>query len=216
MNKEEIVIYVFATTNEMRECFKTYEHLFDKYSRINCYGILKNGLKIQFTNEIRGLRKIKTYDEIKIYLQEMNNQQENQSLKKENKILRENAEHNDKVVDKFNWENMLLKKENQELKKQLEEINKFKFSYRKDETKIPPIIRKQKDVEIIKNLKNQQKEFIDYMNKTIEELECDDVDDEEMKGYLIQRIDIFKEILSKFKKIIGSDINVGSKGGKDE
>ena len=60
----------------------------------------------------------------------------------------------------------------------------------------------------------QQKEFIEYMNKTIEELECDDVDDEEMKGYLIQRIDTFKEILSKFKKIIGSDINVGSIGGK--
>ena len=53
----------------------------------------------------------------------------------------------------------------------------------------------------------QQKEFIDYMNKTIEELECDDVDDEEMKGYLIQRIDTFKEILSKFKEIIGGDIN---------
>ena len=42
-------------------------------------------------------------------------QQENQSLKKENKILRENAEHNDKVVDKVNWEN-------QKLKKQLEEL----------------------------------------------------------------------------------------------
>lgn len=50
---------------------------------------------------------------------------------------------------------------------------------------------------------NQQKEFIEYMNKTIEELECDDVDDEEMKGYLIQRIDTFKEILSKYKSIIG-------------
>ena len=42
-------------------------------------------------------------------------QQENQSLEKENKILRENAEHNDKVVDKANWEN-------QKLKKQLEEL----------------------------------------------------------------------------------------------
>ena len=41
---------------------------------------------------------------------------ENQSLKKENKILRENAEHNDKVVDKVNWENQLLKKENNQLK----------------------------------------------------------------------------------------------------
>ena len=39
-----------------------------------------------------------------------------QKLKKENKILRENAENNDKVVDKVNWENMLLKKENKQLK----------------------------------------------------------------------------------------------------
>ena len=52
-------------------------------------------------------------------------------------------------------------------------------------------------------VEEQQKEFIEYMNKTIEELECDDVDDEEMKGYLIQRIDTFKEILRKYKSIIG-------------
>ena len=36
-------------------------------------------------------------------------QKENQELKKENKILRENAENNDKVVDKANWENLKLK-----------------------------------------------------------------------------------------------------------
>ena len=59
------------------------------------------------------------------------------------------------------------------------------------------------NIEVVKELENQQKEFIEYMNKTIEELECDDVDDEEMKGYLIQRIDTFKEILSKYKEIIG-------------
>ena len=59
-----------------------------------------------------------------------------------------------------------------------------------------------KDVEFTNN-KTQQKEFIEYMNKTIEELECDDVDDEEMKGYLIQRIDTFKEILKKYKSIMG-------------
>ena len=64
-----------------------------------------------------------------------------------------------------------------------------------------------KCLNMLEKHKNQQKEFIDYMNKTIEELECDDVDDEEMKGYLIQRIDTFKEILSKFKEIIGGDIN---------
>ena len=59
------------------------------------------------------------------------------------------------------------------------------------------------NIEVVKELENQQKEFIKYMNKKIEELECDDVDDEEMKGYLIQRIDTFKENLSKFKEIIG-------------
>ena len=37
-------------------------------------------------------------------------------LKKENKILKENAENNDKVVDKVNWENQLLKKENKQVK----------------------------------------------------------------------------------------------------
>ena len=56
-------------------------------------------------------------------------------------------------------------------------------------------------IEEIDKMKTQQKEFIEYMNKTIEELECDDVDDEEMKGYLIQRINTFKEILAKYIEI---------------
>ena len=63
-------------------------------------------------------------------------------------------------------------------------------------------------------MENQQKEFIEYMNKTIEELECDDVDDEEMKWYLIQRIDTFKEILKKYNEKV-TDINVGSIGDKE-
>ena len=75
-----------------------------------------------------------------------------------------------------------------QLKKQVENYKKLGFKHLQDKNN---------------NLENQQKEFIDYMNKTIEELECDDVDDEEMKGYLIQRIDTFKEILSKYKEIIG-------------
>lgn len=170
-------------------------------------------------------------------------QQENQSLKKENKILRENAENNDKVVDKVNWENQELKsqlkgtthcfdeEEHEKLKKQLEEWKQHlkcakemldmqgqKGNYDYDEymlglyngmeyiislfeTREPNYISG-KDIKFINN-KTQQKEFIEYMNKTIEELECDDVDDEEMKGYLIQRIDTFKENLSKFKEIIG-------------
>ena len=42
-----------------------------------------------------------------------------EQLQQENKILKENAENNDKVVDKVNWKNMLLKKENKQLKIQI-------------------------------------------------------------------------------------------------
>ena len=95
-------------------------------------------------------------------------------------------------------ESIDIQKENQELKNQLEE-NKDKINWYENFE-----INKTIDKLRIKH-NNQQKEFIEYMNKTIEELECDDVDDEEMKGYLIQRIDTFKEILSKYKEIIGDD-----------
>ena len=90
-----------------------------------------------------------------------------------------------------------LEKENQKLKKQLEEINKFKFSYRKDETKISPMIRKQKDVEIIKNLENQQKEFIEWLtNET-------NINPYDISDYIYGNI--INTILSKYNEIIGSD-----------
>ena len=94
-----------------------------------------------------------------------------------------------------------LVKENQELKKQLEEKNKPQiFIDTQDiEERYAEGLYQDYLEEENKKYKTQQKEFIEYMNKTIEELQCDDVDDEEMKGYLIQRIDTFKEILSKFK-----------------
>lgn len=46
-------------------------------------------------------------------------------LQQENKILKENAEHNDKVVDKVNWENMLLKKENKRLKDNWNKLKEY-------------------------------------------------------------------------------------------
>ena len=46
---------------------------------------------------------------------------------KENKILKENAENNDKVIDKVNWENMLLKKENEQLKDLIDTILNSSF-----------------------------------------------------------------------------------------
>lgn len=44
-------------------------------------------------------------------------------LQQENKILKENAEHNDKVVDKVNWENQLLKKENRKYKEVIDKVS---------------------------------------------------------------------------------------------
>lgn len=49
----------------------------------------------------------------------------NESLEKENKILRENAEHNGKVVDKYRWENKWLQAQNDELFNKKYEILKF-------------------------------------------------------------------------------------------
>lgn len=82
--------------------------------------------------------------------------------------------------------------ENQELKKQIE--NKYE--------KVGALTGELLYEENTK-LINQQKEFIKYMNDIIEYLETEDVDDEEMKGHLIQRIGTFKEILQKYKSIIG-------------
>ena len=111
----------------------------------------------------------------------------------------------DELFDEMsNW-----REEAKELKKQLEEyqqelekadsITQSCIFNGKEESKISF----RKCLNILDKKETQQKEFIEYMNKTIEELECDDVGDEEMKGYLIQRIDTFKEILKKYKSIIG-------------
>ena len=56
-------------------------------------------------------------------------------LYEENEILKENAQNNDKVVDKINWDNQLLKKENKQLKIQIstrEEVyNRLKSNWNK-------------------------------------------------------------------------------------
>lgn len=46
-------------------------------------------------------------------------------VQQENKILKENAENNDKVVDKVNWENQLLKKENKKLKDNWDKLKEY-------------------------------------------------------------------------------------------
>ena len=98
-----------------------------------------------------------------------------------------------------------------QLKKQAEEINKM--------------IEKCGFVNIEQVMLNycgllaQQKEFIEYLeyklciaNKVLDEQE----EDEEVRGYVLARKFILEEILSKYQEIIGKDINVTTKGDKDD
>ena len=130
-------------------------------------------------------------------------QQKFNELLKENKKLKEKylnavADYETTMAEKEQLNSLVnsCQEEIRRLKRQLEEYKDKINWYENFE------INKTIDELRIKH-NNQQKEFISYLGKTIEKLECDDVDDEEIKGYLIQRIDTFKEILLKFKEIIG-------------
>ena len=152
---------------------------------------------------------------------------------KYNKVIKDLKERNDKLQEQYRlrdircihleYENEMLKsdfeaqheltkkyaEESKELRKQLEAINEqANYLHRSIERKEETIIDLQDEKvpytnEYVAKLENQQKEFISYLEKTIEELECDDSDDEEIRGYLIQRISTFKEILSKYQEIMG-------------
>lgn len=109
-----------------------------------------------------------------------------------------------------------LQQENQKLKEQL---GKYKIELEKADSitqscifdgKKESKISYRKLLNLVKKNKTQQKEFIEYMNKVIKELELLETGprinnvDEELNGYLIQRANTFKEILSKYKSIIGA------------
>lgn len=84
-----------------------------------------------------------------------------------------------------------LLKENQELKKQLEELNRFKFSCKKDETQIPATIYNKKTIEDISKIKSQQKEFIKWLEDKIK-----------FSVKPTSRV-LLKSILANYKEIIG-------------
>ena len=126
-----------------------------------------------------------------------------------NELLKENQELKQKYLNAVSdYETTMAEKEqlNSLVNSCQEEIRQLKKQLENKYEKVGTLTSELLYEENTK-LINQQKEFIEYMNKTIEELECDDVDDEEIKGYLIQRIDTFKEILLKYKEIIEDDIN---------
>ena len=62
-------------------------------------------------------------------------------------------------------------------------------------------------------LKKQQKEFIEYLKGPIRIItEGNSIN---LSEYTSAKLDTLKEVLSKYKEIIGTDINVGSMGGKE-
>ena len=110
------------------------------------------------------------------------------------------------------------KKECEELKKQLEE-NKDKINWYENFE-----INKTIDKLRIKH-NNQQKEFISYLENEIYSIEpkgtginynCEYDSEEDYINAMEEqsKLNTFKEILSKYKEIIGNDINVGSIGDK--
>lgn len=122
-------------------------------------------------------------------------------LRFENEMLQQVVDTNGVPSEVYDYidcthRNTELLEENQELKKQLEEYDRKLFITKNE------LDMRQKSID---NKLNQQKEFIEYLEKTI-------VDSKAGSGQQYY----FQEILSKYKEIIGSDINVGSIGGKDE
>ena len=98
-------------------------------------------------------------------------------LLKENRTLRENAENNDKVVDRVNWENQILKKQLKELEEQsANAINK----------------QVARSVDLV----NQQKEFIEWLKEKSYQTH-----------FQLQTALIYEKVLSKYKEIIGGDNN---------
>lgn len=89
-------------------------------------------------------------------------------------------------------ESIDIRKENQELKKQVENYKKLGFKHLVDKNN---------------NLETQQKEFINYLEDEIKRINSKNIDD----GKLNLRLDdikytqylIYKEILQKYKEIIG-------------
>lgn len=140
---------------------------------------------------------------------------------KENKILKENSYHNDKVVDKVNWENQLLKKqiaildktniqliskldrydaivdERDELKNQL---TTYQILHR--DCKVDNL----KNISKIEEMENQQKEFVKYLKDKLRianEVLDNPEEDEEARGYVLARKFMLEEILLKHQEIMG-------------
>ena len=143
---------------------------------------------------LRYLRKIGYVDfdeERKVYINKHNN---------EPFFLKDEQEKDYYIKDNE------LNEYTEKLEYQIKELNKQLTTYQ--------ILRRDWRVDNLKNIRkieemeNQQKEFIEYLTSYIDLLSNKPDSIEENQK------DILEEILSKYKSIICSDINVGSKGDK--
>lgn len=111
-------------------------------------------------------------------------------LQQENKILKENAENNDKVVDKVNWENMLLKKENKQLKERIEYLERS--NNRREDT----ILEQRQEISDLDDNWNNLKEYLHNADVVVDYSENYD-------GHFIN----YDELIDKMREIEGSDSN---------
>lgn len=132
-------------------------------------------------------------------------------LQQENKILKQNAENNDKVVDKVNWENQLLKKENKQLKEKLdkyenpEDMTLFAMwcteKVKDENQKLQTIANN------CKQLKDNWNKLKEYFNERIEV--CDNRLSRPFCNFekATKEKLIFSQCLEKLEELEGSDIN---------
>jgi hypothetical protein len=151
--------------------------------------------KAELTKENQELRKLKTY-----FIADTGEKLE-YTLDDYMTILDINIQQNEQIC---------------ELKKQVEELNRFKFSCKKDETQMPATIYNKKTVEDISKIKSQQKEFIKYLEDEIYNIEpkgtsinynCEYDSEEDYINAMEEQSELItlKNILQKYKEIIGDD-----------
>lgn len=90
---ESLLSYIEQLQTTANECKRDYQRMKDNFdSKVDVITELKEDIE-EYNDKLNEIVK------------------ERNKLINENKILKENAEHNDKVVDKVNWENQQLKKQ---------------------------------------------------------------------------------------------------------
>ena len=158
-------------------------------------------LEMEDITQTLGLDEDTIFDDVKAYARSLKDDWNKlKAINKEYERLNKKNGRGFKItnVQEYNIDELLsykkykdkLEKENQELKKQLEEYKRLGFKHLNDKCN---------------KLENQQKEFIEYLEDLIKQNETV----VEVSKYGLPKncskllIDFYKEILSKYKEIIG-------------